>query len=424
MEGPCWEPGNGACPRGIAEAGIGRWLAKHEHRDRSIAAGQARHRRDRRVPRSGGTRLPIGGLAAAFRPQRSVLTITERVPALKNQRFGIPLTSTLLAFEAAARNASVSRAAAELNTSQSAISRHLRRLEDALGMKLFARTGRGIALTDRGEAYFVAVQRYMKDLETTAYSLRTQATRLTLACTSAISTLVVLPVFSRLKRSLGENVSIEVAVYDGSSLEMPHSLGPRMPDIVLDGAPTAKLLDEDAVKILDEEIVPVASPEFAERFGSVLDEEPGGWSAVPRLEMSPRDRDWASWNFWFEAQESEVPDAPVDVFEDYAHLLRAAAEGEGLAIGRNGFLHDYVVDGRLLPIGDRWLRTGLAVYAFATEGGKRNPASESCMRELAKLVAELRVPPPSAKVNRLTQTDVQLSALGLETVAAARPTGT
>ena len=396
-----WELGNAACPREIAEAEIGRWLAKHE-------------RRDRRAPRGG--RFAIGGLAAVSCPQRRVLTTTDRVPALKNQRFGIPLTSTLLAFEAAARNVSVSRAAAELNTSQSAISRHLRRLEDALGMKLFAHTGRGIALTDRGEAYFVAVQRYMKDLEATAYSLRTQGTRLTVACTPAMSTLVVLPVFSRLKRFLGETVFIEVAVHDGSSHEMRHSFGSRMPDIVLDGVPTAKFLDEDAVKILDEEIVPVASPEFAERFASVLDEEPGGWSAVPRLEMSPRDRGWAGWNLWFQAQGSEVPDAAVDVFEDYAHLLRAAAEGEGLAIGRNGFLHDYVVDGRLLPIRDGWLRTGLAVYAFATEGGKRNPASKSCMQELAKLVAELCGPPRSTNADRLTEADARLSAL--------RPTGT
>jgi len=342
---------------------------------------------------------------------------------LKNQRFGIPLTSTLLAFEAVARNVSVNRAAAELHTSQSAISRHMRSLENALGVKLFARTRGGIALTDSGEAYFVAVQRCMRELETTAYSLRTQGTRLTIACPPAISTLVVLPVFSRLKRFLGETVSVEVTIYDGSSHDMRHGFGPRMPDIVLDGVPTAKFLNDDAVKILNEEIVPVASPEFAERFGSVLDGEPRGWSAVPRLEMSPRDRGWATWNGWFRAQQSEVPDAPVDVFEDYAQLLRAAAEGAGLAIGRNGFLHDYVVDGRLLAIGDEWLPTGLAVYAVPTEGGKRNPAADRCMQELAKLVAELCGPPPAMTVNRLTETDVRLSSLALGTVAAERPAG-
>jgi len=60
------------------------------------------------------------------------------------------------------------------------------------------------------------------------YSLRAQGTRLTIACPPAISTLVVLPVFSRLKRFLGEAVSVEVSVHDGSSHDMPHGFGPRM----------------------------------------------------------------------------------------------------------------------------------------------------------------------------------------------------
>ena len=320
---------------------------------------------------------------------------------MKNQHFPIPLTSTLRAFEAVARNASVNRAAEELNTSQSAISRHIRSLENALEVKLFARSGRGIALTDSGHAYFLAVQRSMNDLETTAYELRTRRTSLSIVCTSAISTLVMLPVFSRLKRRLGEMVSLKLAVYDGPSRDGSGPLGPRIPDIMFEGMPSATSPDLDAVKMLDEEIVPVASPGFVERFASELSEHPKYWSAVPRLEMSVRDRGWATWNKWFQAHECGAPDAPVDVFEDYAHLLRAAAEGTGLAIGRNGFLNDYVVDGRLVAIRDTWLGTGLAVYAIPTETGKQNWASDRCLKELAKLVAELCALTPSMKANKL-----------------------
>ena len=158
-------------------------------------------------------------------------------------------------------------AAQELNTSQSAISRHIRSLENALGVKLLARTGRGIALTNSGRAYFLAVQRSMNDLETTAYELRTRKTRLTIVCTSVISTLVMLPVFSRLKRHLAEMVSLELAVHDGLSHDGRGPLGPVMPDIVINGMPSATNPCFDAVKILDEEIVPVASPEFVERYG-------------------------------------------------------------------------------------------------------------------------------------------------------------
>ncbi len=313
---------------------------------------------------------------------------------MKNQHFSIPLTSTLLAFEAVARNVSVSRAATELKTSQSAISRHLKSLEDALGVKLLERTGRGMSLTDSGRAYFHAVQRSMNDLETTAHELRTQRTRLTIACTPEISTLVILPVSFRLKRLLGEEISVEVAVHDGLSRDR---FGPRMPDIVFDGTPSATAPGPDAVRMLDEEVVPVASPEFVERLGSVLSRSPSHWSTVPRLEVSERNRGWADWNDWFQAHGCTAPEAPVDVFEDYAHLLRAAAEGGGLAVGRNGLLNDYLVDGRLVAIRDAWLRTGLSLYATPTQHGKRNWASKVCLRELSKLVAELGHVTPSMR---------------------------
>src|SRR5262245_27486904 len=62
----------------------------------------------------------------------------------------LPLNA-LKAFEAAARHASFSLAAAELNVTHAAISRHIRDLEASLGAKLFQRTGRGVHLTDAGQ---------------------------------------------------------------------------------------------------------------------------------------------------------------------------------------------------------------------------------------------------------------------------------
>ena len=326
----------------------------------------------------------------------------DHEPILKNQHVSIPLTSTLLAFEAVARNESVSRAATELNTSQSAISRHLKSLEDALGVKLLQRTGRGMSLTDSGRAYFHAVQRSINDLEATAHELRTQRTRLTIACTSEISTLVLLPVVFRLKRLLGEEITVEVAVHDGRSRDR---FGPRVPDIVFDRAPSATAPGPDAVKMLDEEIVPVASPEFVERFASVLGRDPSHWSTVPRLEVSERNRGWADWNIWFQAHGCTAPEAPVDIFEDYAHLLRAAAEGGGLAVGRNGLFTDYFADGRLVAVRDTWLRTGLSLYATPTQYGKRNRASQRCLKELAKLVAELCQWAPSMRARKFARSE-------------------
>ena len=65
----------------------------------------------------------------------------------------LPSLNAMRAFEAAARHVSFTKAADELFVTHAAISRHVRDLEDWLGLKLFIRTGRGVKLTKAGEKY-------------------------------------------------------------------------------------------------------------------------------------------------------------------------------------------------------------------------------------------------------------------------------
>src|ERR1700754_4937733 len=65
----------------------------------------------------------------------------------------IPSTAALSAFETAARHQSFTKAADELAVTQSAICRQIASLEDFLGLRLFRRDRRGIALTEAGLAY-------------------------------------------------------------------------------------------------------------------------------------------------------------------------------------------------------------------------------------------------------------------------------
>ncbi len=66
--------------------------------------------------------------------------MTERIPPLY----------ALRAFEVAARSCSFTRAAQELSLTQSAISRHIRTLEETLGCRLFERNGPRLSLSDEG----------------------------------------------------------------------------------------------------------------------------------------------------------------------------------------------------------------------------------------------------------------------------------
>ena len=65
----------------------------------------------------------------------------------------IPNTWALMAFEAAARHESFTKAAAELSLTQSAVCRQIAGLEEFLGVRLFLRTKRGVALTAAGLTY-------------------------------------------------------------------------------------------------------------------------------------------------------------------------------------------------------------------------------------------------------------------------------
>ena len=74
------------------------------------------------------------------------------------RRYRIPSSSALQAFEAAARHCNFSRAAAELHTSQSAISRHIANLEARFNARLFDRyRKRQLVLSRQGELLFRAV---------------------------------------------------------------------------------------------------------------------------------------------------------------------------------------------------------------------------------------------------------------------------
>lgn len=65
----------------------------------------------------------------------------------------IPSTAALVAFEAAARHESFTRAAHELALTQSAICRQIGGLEEFLGLELFRRSRRGVKLTEAGQSY-------------------------------------------------------------------------------------------------------------------------------------------------------------------------------------------------------------------------------------------------------------------------------
>jgi DNA-binding transcriptional LysR family regulator len=83
----------------------------------------------------------------------------------------IPSTAALVAFEAAARHQSFTLAGDELALTQSAIGRQIASLEELVGVKLFRRTRRGVALTPAGAQYSRTVRQRLGEVEQDAFEL-------------------------------------------------------------------------------------------------------------------------------------------------------------------------------------------------------------------------------------------------------------
>lgn len=76
----------------------------------------------------------------------------------------LPPFKYLIAFDAAARLGSFSRASEELSLTQSAISQQLLKLEEILGQSLFFRNGKGVKLTAAGELLYETVRETLSRL--------------------------------------------------------------------------------------------------------------------------------------------------------------------------------------------------------------------------------------------------------------------
>ncbi len=97
----------------------------------------------------------------------------------------------LRAFVSVASHASFHDAATELILSASALTRRIKRLEDALDVALFERTTRSVALTTSGELFLPRARSVLQELDTSLHAV-TEATRsrtgtLTIACISTVS---------------------------------------------------------------------------------------------------------------------------------------------------------------------------------------------------------------------------------------------
>ncbi|SDO14125.1 LysR substrate-binding domain-containing protein [Vreelandella arcis] len=246
-------------------------------------------------------------------------------------RDALPPLSCLSAFEAAARYCSFTQAGSELNLSQSAISRQIKRLERDLGRLLFERHYEGLRLTPAGEQYFRVVQRLLRDLgdETARLRRRGDDRQLTLASSPTIASIWLarqLPDFQRAYPHIEIRIltvedphRLDLAEFDlGIYYHVPNEVDP--PGLI-------------AEAIFEHELVSaVCSPIYLERHG-VLD--PAQLLTDHTL-MVVEDHyhDWLTWETWYRALGLDWQ-PPVHTLRanSFQLLMNATLAGQGVTLG-------------------------------------------------------------------------------------------
>ena len=270
-------------------------------------------------------------------------------------RTSLPPLPALSAFEAVARRRSFALAAAELSLTPSAVSHQVARLEDFLGVRLFERTTRGVALSQAGEAYLRRVAGALGAIGAATDDVRKGVRNSLYVHTSpSFASLWLMP---RLGHLAEEHPGVSVFL-SASPTHSDFALGQVDVDVRY-GVPNWPNLTVQP--LFEERILPLASPAFIERHRI---RDPEELLHVPLIQSTVS---VVQWSDWFASRGVEQSPERFALRFDRASLsLDAAVQGLGVALESATIAEGLLSDDRLRTIFDRaWsiaVRAHFVVY--------------------------------------------------------------
>lgn len=249
----------------------------------------------------------------------------------------LPLNA-LRAFETAARHLSFTRAAIELNVTQAAVSQQVKNLEDRLGVPLFRRLPRGLALTDEGLALLPVLADSFSRIGSVLGQFDEGRFREVLTV-AAVGTFAVGWLIPRLEAWRREHPFVDLRLFTNNN---------RV-DIAGEGLDFAIRFGDgawhgtEAEPLIDAPLSPVCSPAIAARLVA-----PGALAGETLLRSYRADE----WVRWFEAAGVPCPWLRGPVFDSSLAMAAAASQGAGVALLPPTMFAGELADGRLVrPFG-------------------------------------------------------------------------
>lgn len=256
----------------------------------------------------------------------------------------LPPLGWIRAFEAAGRHLSFTRAAAELNVTQAAVSQQVKALEELLDIALFRRVRNRLFLTYAGQVWLPKVTAAFGLIDSGLASARIYDSTARLRERGGIVTVQVPSSFSiqwlapRLARFHERFPQIDVRL---TALKR-RDLGEPSVEIRNGGTPGPGLA---AQLLLREEVFPVCSPDFFARHR----DRAGGVAWLAGQTLLHVNGYAETWESWFAAAGvKQVPQRSGLHFDQSVTAIQSAINSIGVALGRSALVEREIALGRLM----------------------------------------------------------------------------
>jgi len=292
----------------------------------------------------------------------------------------LPSLDLLKGFEAAARLLSFTQAGEELHLTQSAVSRQIKELEAQLGMALFERRHRALALTDAGRTLLPAAVQVLGAMRNATDRLRALAARRTLAVTTTHS-FAALWLVPRLAGFTRTHPGVDVRIATDTRVQ---DLAREGLDVAIRHGPPA-IAGPNAVRLFGERVFPVCSPGLLRDPKRPLRAPADLRHHVLLQYDDPEGRHpWLHWKTWLEVEGlADLRPAGSLLLSGYEQIIPAAIAGHGVALGRSPLVREALASGDLVAPFRRSAESARAYFAIVSENAAARP-------EVAEFVAWLR----------------------------------
>ncbi len=293
----------------------------------------------------------------------------------------LPSLNALRAFEAVARHLSFARAADELFVTKAAVAQQVRQLEEEIGAPLVERLGRGLRLTESGQAGVRDLADGFAILGRAARAMREANGRRFLVINSSASFAATWLV-GRIGKFKAQHPDIDVLV-DANPTE--DALERANVDASIrcgigefPGLSTTLLFKED--------VFPVCAPALAHGEHPIVQPQDLKHHTLLHLDWHPSFSTWPSWSDWLKAAGASEVEATRGVwFNQMSMAIHAAAQGQGIALASLAVAADELAAGRLIAPFTTSVHTPFGYY-FACRPAQAGSQRIAALRDF--LIAE------------------------------------